>query len=260
MHVSWGDASCAGLTGGCARHHLGSMSEKKVAIVTGAGKGIGRATALVLSREGYRVTVMSRTRADLESLRDEIGGKDACLVYVGDVGDVDSAADCVAQTEACWDRVDLLVNNAGYGVSAPVHEFRVKDWDGMMSANVRGTFLMTRAVLPGMMERNDGTIVNIASIAGLNGFVGGTGYAASKHAVIGFTDSLWREVREYNIRVCAICPGSVDTHFFGDDVGGPGREHMMRSEDIANAVLYAARQPDRLFVRQIELRVTHPKK
>jgi len=236
------------------------MTEKKVAIVTGAGKGIGRATALKLGDAGYRITAVARTRADLESLQQELGGSENCLVCPGDVGEVDVAADCVAQTEAKWGKIDLLVNNAGYGVSAPAHEFRVRDWDGMMAANVRGTFLFTRAVLPGMMERNDGIVINIASIAGLDGFVGGTGYAASKHAVMGFTDSLWREVRDYNIRVCAICPGSVDTHFFSGEVGGAGREHMMRPEDVAEAVLYVARQPDRLFVKQIELRVTHPKK
>jgi 3-oxoacyl-[acyl-carrier protein] reductase len=169
-------------------------------------------------------------------------------------------AEFVANVESEWKQIDLLVNNAGLGIMAPVHELEIRHWDRMMNANLRGTFLFTRAVVPGMIGRQEGTIINIASIAGKDGFVGGTGYAASKHAIMGFTDSLWREVREHNIQVCAICPGSVDTHFFGPDVGKTGREHMMRPDDVAEAVLYVARQPDRLFIKEIEMRVTHPRK
>jgi len=237
------------------------MSEKKTAIVTGAGKGIGRATALRLYEAGYRVAVISRTETDLDHLRDEISPAAGDMLFTpGDVSDSDTVADFVAHVESHWKRIDLLVNNAGLGVMAPVHELEIRHWDRMMNANLRGTFLFTRAVVPGMIGQQEGTIINIASIAGKDGFVGGTGYAASKHAIMGFTDSLWREVREHNIRVCAICPGSVDTHFFGSDIGGTGREHMMRPDDVAEAVLYVARQPDRLFIKEIELRVTHPRK
>jgi len=236
------------------------MTDSKVAIVTGAGKGIGRATALKLAKAGYRIAAFSRTGADLERLANDLGGADGQITQAGDVGDHEAALEFVRTVEGRWGRIDLLVNNAGFGVTAPIQELKLSDWDGMMSANLRGTFLFSRAVLPGMIARQDGIIVNIASIAGKDGFAGGTGYAASKHAVMGFTDSLWREVREHNIRVCAICPGSVDTHFFGPDVGKSGREHMMRPEDVAEAVLYVARQPDRLFVKEVELRVTHPRK
>jgi 3-oxoacyl-[acyl-carrier protein] reductase len=237
------------------------MSERKTAIVTGAGKGIGRATAVRLHEAGYRVAVMSRTPSDLEKLEEEVSPAAGDMLFApGDVSDSDTVADFVSQVEADWKQIDLLVNNAGLGIMAPVHELEVRHWDRMMNVNLRGTFLFTRAVVPGMIRRQEGTIINVASIAGKDGFVGGTGYAASKHAIMGFNDSLWREVREHNIRVCAICPGSVDTHFFGSGVGGSGREHMMRPDDVAEAVLYVARQPDRLFIKEIEMRVTHPRK
>jgi len=241
--------------------HLSDMNSNPVALVTGAGKGIGRATALKLAEEGFRIAAFSRTEADLESLQSQVeGGDENCFIFTGDVGDEDAVNRCIEQVGSQWRRIDLLVNNAGFGISAPVHELRVEHWDSMMSANLRGTFLFTRAVVPGMIERQDGMIINVASIAGKQGFVGGAGYAASKHAVMGFTDSLWRELREHNIRVCAVCPGSVDTHFFGSDVGGEGREHMMRPDDVAEAIVYIARQPDRMFIKEIELRVTHPRK
>jgi 3-oxoacyl-[acyl-carrier protein] reductase len=237
------------------------MPDFKVAIVTGAGKGIGRAIALRLAGAGYHVAAYSRTAADLEKLQQDLGGAPADhLVQTGDVAVQEAVEKFVATVHERWGRIDLLVNNAGFAVSAPVQELSVSDWDGMMAANVRGTFLFTRTVLPLMVARRDGVIVNIASIAGKDGFTGGTGYAASKHAVMGFADSLWREVRSHNIRVTSICPGSVDTHFFGPEVGSPGRAHMMHPDDVAEAVLYAARQPDRLFVKEIELRITHPRK
>lgn len=234
------------------------MHNDKVAVVTGAGKGIGRATSVKLAGAGYRIGAYSRSAKDLDRLSAELDSPEDVLVQPGDVADQAGVDAFVAAVLARWGRIDLLVNNAGFGTMAPVHELPVSQWDGMMAANVRGTFLFTRAVVPHMIARKEGIIVNVASIAGKDGFVGGTGYAASKHAVMGFSDSLWREVRRHNIRVTTICPGSVDTHFFGPDVGDPGRAHMMQADDVAEAVLYVARQPDRLFVREIELRVTHP--
>jgi len=236
------------------------MADQKVAIVTGAGKGIGRAIALRLAEAGYHIAVYSRTPTDLERLLGDLKDpRGEHLMQPGDVADQKAVDTFVATVHGRWGRIDLLVNNAGLATSAPVQELAVSDWDAMMAANVRGTFLFTRAVLPHMIARQDGIIINIASIAGKNGFAGGTGYAASKHAVMGFSDSLWREVRAHNIRVTAICPGSVDTHFFGPDVGSPGRAHMMHADDVAEAVLYVARQPERLFVKEIELRITHPR-
>jgi len=231
------------------------------AIVTGAGKGIGRAVALALLEAGYRVALFTRTGSDLDAFA---GSKailaDRILTGTGDVADEAAVGRFVGEVESRWNGIDLLVNNAGLGIMAPVHELKVEDWDRMMGANLRGTFLFTRAVVPAMIRQGGGIIINIASIAGKSGFVSGSGYAASKHAVMGFTDSLWRELRPHNIRVTAICPGSVDTHFLPAGPGAAGHEHMMLPEDVAEAVLYVARQPDRLFVKEIELRITHPGK
>jgi 3-oxoacyl-[acyl-carrier protein] reductase len=236
------------------------MDKHGRAVVTGAGKGIGRAIATSLLAAGHRVALFTRTEADLASFAAAVAvDRERLLLAAGDVADEDAVARFVARVESAWGGIDLLVNNAGLGIMAPVHELKIEHWDRMMSANLRGTFLFTRAVVPIMMRQHDGIIINIASIAGKAGFASGAGYAASKHAVMGFSDSLWRELRPHNIRVTAICPGSVDTHFFAAGPGAPGQESMMRPEDVAEAVLYVARQPERLFVKEIELRVTHPR-
>jgi 3-oxoacyl-[acyl-carrier protein] reductase len=231
----------------------------KVALITGAGKGIGRAAAARLAHDGYHIAAVARTESDLASVQKELG-LDNCLIFPADVGHTDTAERCVAEVENRWHQIDLLVNNAGYGVMAPLYKLRVEDWDGMIQTNLRGAFLFTRAVLSGMMNRRDGVIVNVSSIAGKDGFYGGAGYSASKFGMMGLADCLWREVRDYGIRVCTICPGSVDTALHGGGTASVDRSNMMTSEDVADAIAYAARQPERLFVREIELRVTHPKK
>ena len=128
-----------------------------------------------------------------------------------------------------------------------------------MSTNVRSLYLVTRAVLPGMRSRKQGTIVNVASLAGRNGFVGGTAYTASKHAVLGFSRSLMLEVRKDNVRVIAICPGSVDTSLLRDQPmlkSEPSR--ILQPEDVAATILHALTLPDRALVSELDIRPTNP--
>jgi 3-oxoacyl-[acyl-carrier protein] reductase len=230
------------------------------ALVTGATEGIGRATAFALGKAGYRVGVCARTPSKLRPLLDEL--VQAGITAAGHPCDVSSAADVAAMTAAVTSRlgpVDVLVNNAGIALLKPFAELTLDDWDATMAVNLRGIYLCTRAVLPGMRERKRGAIVNIASLAGRNGFVGGTAYSASKHAVLGFSRSLLLEVRKEKIRVIAICPGSVDTPLIrNQDQLSPNLEKILQPEDVAQAVLDALRMPERALVSELDLRPTDP--
>jgi 3-oxoacyl-[acyl-carrier protein] reductase len=152
----------------------------------------------------------------------------------------------------------VVVNNAGVGYFAPLEDLTVGQFDEIMAVNVRGMFLVTRAFLPGM-RKTGGAIVNIASLAGKNGFVGGTAYTASKHAVLGFSKSLMLEVRKDNVRVIAVCPGSVATPFFakaGQDL--PNRDRVLTPEDVAAAVIDALKLADRAMISELDIRPTNP--
>jgi 3-oxoacyl-[acyl-carrier protein] reductase len=153
----------------------------------------------------------------------------------------------------------VLVNNAGIGRFKPLEELSLEYWDQTMAVNVRSLYLVTRAFLTGMKDAGAGTIVNIASLAGKNGIDGGTAYCASKHAVLGFSKSLMLEVRKHNLRVVAICPGSVATPF--RDKGGrtrPNRDRILTPDDVAQAVLATLTASDRAMVSELDIRPTNP--
>lgn len=153
----------------------------------------------------------------------------------------------------------ILVNNAGIGRFRPVVETSTDDYDDIMDTNVRGTFLMTRAFLPAMLAEGRGDIVNVASLAGKNAVKGGAVYAASKHAVLGFSKSLMLEVRQYGLRVIAVCPGSVDTSFFGNaDTVGPRSDRILKPEDVAQAIVLALEADPRAMLSEIDLRPSNP--
>jgi 3-oxoacyl-[acyl-carrier protein] reductase len=144
-------------------------------------------------------------------------------------------------------------------IARPFEELTLDDWDTTMATNLRSLYLVTRAVLPGMRRRGEGTIVNVASLAGRNGFAGGTAYSASKHAVLGFGRSLMLEVRKEGIRVITICPGSVDTGMLRDQPmlkSNPDR--ILLPEDVAASILHAAQQPARAMVSELDIRPTNP--
>ncbi|MEK6570772.1 MAG: SDR family NAD(P)-dependent oxidoreductase [Bacteroidota bacterium] len=229
----------------------------KVVIITGAGRGIGRAIALGFAKEHARLVLASRSRSELERLRDEVkqGGVEAIAIPT-DVTAEDQVKNLIESAHRSYGRIDVLVNNAGIGIYSKVVEMKTEDFRGMFDLNVTGVFFCTRAVLPFMMKQNDGVIVNIASLAGRNAFIGGAGYCATKWALIGFARSLMLEVREHNIRVITICPGSVDTSFSHST---KGKANILLAEDIAETVLAALRMPSRAMVSEIDIRPTNPK-
>lgn len=231
-----------------------------LAVVTGATEGIGRAIAFRLGEAGAKVALCARTeprvRETVQALRD------ARVDAIGKRCDVSDAADVQAfATFVAAERGDarVVVNNAGIGRFHPIEELSIEDWDATMAVNVRSLFLVTRAFLPGMKRSGGGTVVNIASLAGRNGVDGGTAYCASKHAVLGFSKALMLEVRKHNVRVVAICPGSVATPFMDKQARlRPNRERVLTADDVAHTVLASLTIGDRAMVSELDLRPTNP--
>jgi 3-oxoacyl-[acyl-carrier protein] reductase len=230
------------------------------ALITGATEGIGCATAFALGRAGYRVGVCARTEDKVRRLVKELDreGFEAAGA-TADVGNAEQVTRMVDQIVGSLGQIGVLINNAGVLIGKPFEELTLDDWDTTMSTNVRSLFLVTRAVIPGMRQRREGAIVNVASLAGRNGFAGGTAYTASKHAVLGFSRSLMLETRKENIRVIAICPGSVDTSMLRDQPmlkSEPSR--ILRPEDVAATILHALTLPERALVSELDIRPTNP--
>lgn len=226
-------------------------------IITGAGRGIGKAIALSFAREQSRLVLAARTKTEIEKVADEVKREGAdVLVVPTDVTKEDQVDRLVKSAHSAFGRIDVLVNNAGFGIFSKVAEMKTDDFQSMFDVNIRGVFFCTRAVLPCMTRQKDGVIVNIASLAGRNALVGGAGYCATKWALIGFARSLMLEVREHNIRVITICPGSVDTSF-GRDEGR--KKTILQAQDVAETVLAAVRMPARAMVSEIDIRPTNPR-
>lgn len=227
-----------------------------VAIVTGGGRGIGKAIALALAQEGAKIAIAARTKSELEAVADQIhssGG--AAIALDGDVTDDEHARTLVDSTVKKLGRIDILVNNAGMGVLKPFIEIDTAEFDEMWKLNMRAPFVLTKLVLPHMIRQKSGAIVNIGSLAGKNSFVNGTGYATTKWALRGWASSLMLEVRQHNIRVVTIFPGSVDTTFSRAGKRGPA---ITQPEDVAAAVVFAVTAPPRSMFSEIDVRPTNP--
>jgi 3-oxoacyl-[acyl-carrier protein] reductase len=235
-------------------------SPAKVSLITGATEGIGRATAFTLGRAGYRIGVCARTEAKVRRVVEELKREGIeAAGSAADVGQPDQATDAVDQVIRTLGEIDVLVNNAGILIAKPFEDLTLEDWDATMATNVRSLFLMTRAVLPAMRRRRRGTVVNVASLAARHGFVGGSAYTASKHAVLGFSRSLMMEVRKDNVRVIAVCPGSVATGMMQDQPmlkADPDR--ILQPDDVAATIVHAINLPERALVSELDIRPTNP--
>jgi 3-oxoacyl-[acyl-carrier protein] reductase len=227
------------------------------ALVTGAGRGIGRAIALELARAGAGVTAVARTASDLDSLVREIeaaGGR--AVAHRGDVRDPALAAAAVSRAGAAHGRLQILVNNAGIGGHAPVLETTDEDWQRILETNLTAAFRFTRAALP-QLTQGGGHVLMISSLAGVNPIAGMAAYCASKAGLDHFTECLMLEVRQQGVKVSTIAPGSVDTGFGGSSRSGDA-SWMLRSEDVAAAVLDLVRTRDGALVSRVEMRPLRP--
>ena len=226
----------------------------KVAIVTGASKGIGRATVTALLARGAAVAGWGRTApADLVHERFQF--------FACDVRHEHAVTEAYTNTiRELGPEIHILVNNAGLGTAGSVDGFGSDEWRLMFDTNVHGTFYCTRAVLPQMKRQQLGHIVNISSIAGTTGIENMAGYCATKFAVRGFSQSLFKEVRTDGIKVTCLYPGSTQTNFFDDIPGTEANSSMMHPEDIAGAIIYSLETPANFHIVDVEMRPLQPKK
>jgi 2-hydroxycyclohexanecarboxyl-CoA dehydrogenase len=215
----------------------------RTVLVTGGGRGIGRSIALRFAEEGARVAVVSRTEAELAITADQIaaaGGR--ALAIASDVRERGAAEAAVAHAESELGPIDVLVNNAGVFLWKPFLKLSPDEWDTVLATNLTATAAFCRAVLPGMMDRRRGRIVNVSSVHGLRGDANLSAHSAAKFGVIGLTQSLAREFRGNNIAVNAVCPGAVDNRI--DETADVDRSSPLSQKlwprDVARTVLFLA--------------------
>ena len=232
----------------------------KVALVTGAGKGIGKAIALALAAEGAHVGLVARTESDVKSLSDQIKTQGVRSAFVcADVSNRNEIEAAVERLRNELGPVDILINNAGTAKFGKFLELEPQEWENQIKVNVFGVYYTTRAVLPKMIERKSGDIVNISSTAGKTGSAVTSAYAASKFAVFGLSESLMQEVRKHNIRVTAMAPSTVVTDLANSAnlvTGDPDR--VMHPEDFAELVISQLKLHPRIFVKEASVYSTNP--
>jgi NAD(P)-dependent dehydrogenase (short-subunit alcohol dehydrogenase family) len=228
----------------------------KVAIVTGSTKGIGLAIATRLHAAGASVVVSSRTASDVAATVERLGARAHGIVC--DVADPAACQRLIDGTVARFGRVDILVNNAGFAIFASILDMAVEEWQRQIDVNLGGVFYCSKAALPHLVKTGDGFIINIGSLAGRNYFAGGTGYNAAKAGVMGMTEAMMLDVRHQNVRVSVIMPGSVNTHFRGDQ--SPERSWPLEADDVALTVLQLLDYPAGAHVSRVEMRPSRPGK
>ena len=238
------------------------MNKKKdVTIITGASKGIGKAIALKLAANKHDLAIFGRDRdklVELEKTMWELGSD--VIHFTGDVADEDFVVSSVGQILAKYGHIDHLINNAGVAIFTKFVDSSLYEFKKQIDTNVFGIYNFSRAVISHMIDRKSGSIINISSLAGKTGFVGGTMYSSTKHAVMGFTKSLMLEVREHNIRVAAVCPGSVSTDMILNTPLEPKDiSKALDPEDVAEVVAAILKLPTRALVSEIEVRPTNVK-
>ena len=215
----------------------------KVALVTGAGRGIGKAVALSLAKLGCRVVLAARTSDEIEKVKLDIqSDKGAAIAVPVDLTRDEDIDTLVRASEREFGGVDILINNAGWGKRASVVRAKIEDWDRTLRVNLRAPMLLAKELLPAMIKRGEGAVINIGSVSGKSGEADGAAYSASKFGLIGFTQSLFEEVREHNIKVAVILPGFVDTPMI-PPVKHLDRGKMIQADDVAQAVLYVLSAP-----------------
>lgn len=232
----------------------------KTAIITGAGRGIGRATAIAFAKEGINLGLVGTTRENLEKVAAEVTEYDVQVtIATADVSDNESVISAVEAIKSERGAIDILINNAGIGKFGKFLELSPEEFKNMIDVNLMGAYYVTRSVLPGMIEQNSGDIINISSTAGERGGAVTAAYSASKFGLIGLSDSLMQEVRKHNIRVTALTPSTVATDLaFAENLTDGNPENVMQPEDLADLMVAQLKLHPRVFVKSAGLWSTNP--
>ncbi|WP_332649555.1 3-ketoacyl-ACP reductase [Lysinibacillus sp. 54212] len=233
----------------------------KVAFVTGAARGIGKATALYLAKEGVHVGLLAKTEGTLKEVAKEIEGYGVKVAYAtADISSKEQVDEAISSLTNELGSADILINNAGTGTFGKVMDMDPAQWKQIIDINLMGTYYVTRAVLPQLIEKNGGDIINISSTAGLNGAATSSAYSASKFGVIGFTESLAQEVRRNNIRVSALTPSTVATDLAMDAnlIKENDESKFMQPEDIAELIVSQLKLNPRIYVKTASVIATNP--
>ena len=232
----------------------------KSAIITGAGRGIGRAIAIALAAEGVNVGLISRSNNDLLNLKDELKTYAVkTAIAIADVADILAVNQAVNTIQKDLGPIDILINNAGIAKFGKFLELEPSEWEDQIKVNLFGVYYVTRAVLPQMIERQTGDIVNISSSAGLKGSPMTSAYSASKFGVMGLSDSLMQEVRKHNIRVTALNPSTVVTDLaISANLINNNEDRVMHPEDFAELIIAQLKLNRRVFVKDASIWSTNP--
>ena len=232
----------------------------KIALITGAGKGIGKAVAIALAKEGVNVGLIARTKKDLDAVATEIKLLGVNVeVAIADISKIEEVNDAVEKIKLALGPIDILINNAGTGKFAKFLDLEPSIWEEMIKVNLFGVYYTTRAVLPQMIERSTGDIINISSTAGKAGAASTSAYSASKFAVFGLGESLMQEVRKHNIRVTTLAPSTIVTELaHSANLITGDEEKVMHPEDFAEYIIAQLKLNRRLLVKEASIFSTNP--
>ncbi|GGF13927.1 putative oxidoreductase YoxD [Halobacillus andaensis] len=239
---------------------MGQDIQGKIAYVTGAGRGIGRAAALELAREGVNVGLIARTESRLKEVAAEAEALGVKASYAtADIAEMNEVDEAVSHLRNELGAADILINNAAISSKGSFLEIEPEDWKKTFEVNVFGTYHVTRAVLPDLIEKDKGDIINISSSNGLKGTAGSTAYSGSKFAIQGMTEALMQEVRRHNIRVFTMNPSLVATELaFGDKLDEQDKEKYMQPEDLAEYMVAQLKLHQRIFIKTSLQWATNP--
>jgi NADP-dependent 3-hydroxy acid dehydrogenase YdfG len=227
--------------------------KNKTVIITGASKGIGRALALELAKQGANLSLIARSKEELKAVQAICKkAKAQCLIFVGSVANEKLVQKVIDDTLAAFSTIDFMVNNAGYGIFGPTETYTAQAWSDLYDTNVKGTFLFSKAVLPSMKAQKQGHIINIASDVAKRVFDGGALYCSSKYAQDAFSAALRKEVRKDGIKVSVVYSGLVDTPFHAND--NSNRE-WLTGEDMASSIIFIMAQPRHVVIDELMI---HP--
>ena len=235
--------------------------KNKKAIITGGGRGLGKGTAIAFAKEGIDIAITGRNEAVLKETVSELEAFGINAMYsVFDVSNYEDVKSGIKSIVDSLGSVDILVNNAGIAAFGTFNEMEVSQWSQIIQTNLMGMYYVTKEVLPYLISQNEGDIINVSSTAGLNGNASTSAYSASKFAVIGMSESLMKEVRKHNIRVCTLTPSTIATDM-SIDLGIANKDSedsVLQPEDFAELIVAGLKLPRRAMLKSASLWSTNP--